>query len=285
MRLPKMLNLLITLALVAVFSLFFFLKKAQSQVPYDLGEPNRTIELPAELREISGLSLTGKKGQLAAIGDEKGQVFFIDEKSGAIERAPVFREKGDFEDLVMLGDSIWCVKSDGDLFKLTGLDESTPTFEKYESGFLDPERDDVEGLCFDEKNNRLLLACKGMTDSFKVRRFIAFDLKTKQFAPEPAFSLDPCDVEKAMPGGKKGKPFSPSGLAIHPTTGEVYVISSVGKMMAVLSPEGILKKAMKLDKELLPQPEGIAFAPDGTLYLSSEGKKGTGVILVFDMKK
>ena len=37
---------------------------------------------------------------------------------------------------------------------------------------------------------------------------------------------------------------------IHPTTGEVYVISSVGKMMAVLSPEGILKQALKLDNRV-----------------------------------
>lgn len=279
-----MLNFLFSALLIALFAFFLFSKKAVSQIPYDLGDPSRTIDLPEELREISGLSMTGDTELLAAIGDEKGQVFFINSKSGKVERSPIFREKGDFEDLVMLGDSVWCVKSDGDLYKITDLDGSSPSYEKFESGFLEQGRDDVEGLCFDEKNNRLLLACKGMADSFNVRRFIAFDLKTKQFQQEPVLSLDPCDVEKAMPGAKKGKPFSPSGLAIHPKTGEVYVISSVGKMLAVLSPEGILKHAFKLDKDLLPQPEGIAFGADGTLYLSSEGKKGGGVVLVFKMK-
>jgi uncharacterized protein YjiK len=37
----------------------------------------------------------------------------------------------------------------------------------------------------------------------------------------------------------------------------------------------------KLDKELLPQPEGICFSPDGIMFISSEGKGGKGRILVF----
>ncbi len=278
-----MTNLLFTALLVALFAFFLLSKKAAAQVPYDLESPSRTVELPVELREISGLTLTKKPGQLAAVGDEKGQVFFIDSKTGAIEKSPIFREKGDFEDLVMLGDSIWCVKSDGDLYLVDSLDLENPGFEKFTSGFLEHKHDDVEGLCFDEKKHRLVLACKGETDSFNVRRFFAFDLEEKEFRPDPIFTLDPCDVEKLL--GKKGKPFSPSGLAIHPKTGEFYVLSSVGKMLAVLSPEGVLKQAVKLDKELLPQPEGICFAADGTLFLSSEGKSGKGLVLVFEMEK
>jgi uncharacterized protein YjiK len=277
---------LCSVLLIAFFSFLIFKNEAKAQFkpPYDFSEPEKTLSLSVDLKEISGLSLTSKKSQLAAIGDEKGQIFFINIENGSIDRAPIFRDKGDFEDLVMIGDSVWCVKSDGDLFKVTDLDQSTPTSEKFKSGFLSQEHDDVEGLCFDEKNNRLLLACKGVTDSFNVRRFISFDLKTKKFDEKPAFSLDPCDVEKMM-GGKKSKPFSPSGIAIHPKTGDFYVLSSVGKMLVVLSSEGVLKAAVKLDKELLPQPEGITFTPDGTLYLSTEGKKGEGMILIFPQKK
>jgi uncharacterized protein YjiK len=278
---------LCSVLLVLFFGFLVFKNEAKAQFkpPYDFSEPEKTLTLSIDLKEISGLSLTPKKSQLAAIGDEKGQIFFINIENGKIERAPIFREKGDFEDLVMLSDSVWCVKSDGDLYKITDLDQTTPTSEKYKSGFLSSERDDVEGLCFDEKNNRLLLACKGVTDSFNVRRFMVFDLKTNKFDEKPAFSLDPCDVEKMIAGGKKGKPFSPSGIAIHPKTGDFYVISSVGKVLAVLSSEGVLKAAIKLDKELLPQPEGITFAPDGTLYISTEGKKGEGMILIFSQTK
>jgi uncharacterized protein YjiK len=277
---------LCSVLLIAFFSFLIFKNEAKAQFkpPYDFSEPEKTLSLSVDLKEISGLSLTSKKSQLAAIGDEKGQIFFINIENGNIERAPIFRDKGDFEDLVLLGDSVWCVKSDGDLFKVTNLDHATPASEKFKSGFLSQERDDVEGLCFDEKNNRLLLACKGVTDSFNVRRFMVFDLKTNKFDEKPAFSLDPCDVEKML-GNKKGKPFSPSGIAIHPKTGDFYVLSSVGKMLAVLSSDGVLKAAVKLDKEILPQPEGITFALDGTLFISTEGKKGQGMILIFPQKK
>lgn len=280
-----MLNYLIAALLLLVFGAFLFKNSIAAQSPFNFEKPDRTISLPIELKEISGLSLTSKPGQLVAIGDEKGQLFFINLENGAIERSPVFREKGDFEDLAVVKDSVWAVKSDGKLFRLKNIGTDKPTFEEFEPGFLDKDRDDVEGLCFDEKNDRLLLACKGKTDSFLVRRFFQFNLTSEEFLPNPVFSLDPCDVEKLLPVQKKSKPFSPSGIAIQPKTGDIFVLSSVGKMLAILDSTGVLKQAIKLDKDLLPQPEGIAFGADGTLYLSSEGKQGEGVILVFKPKK
>ena len=54
------------------------------------------------------------------------------------------------------------------------------------------------------------------------------------------------------------------------------------------------KAVQFIDKELMPQPEGICFSPEGKLYISSEGKKGepgnlfefdfTGAVNLFDFK-
>lgn len=280
-----MLNYLIAFLLLLVFGTFLFKNSAAAQLPFNFDKPDRIISLPAELKEISGLSLTSKPSQAVAIGDEKGQLFFINLENGAIERAPIFREKGDFEDLAVVGDSVWCVKSDGKLFRIKNLGADQPGFEEFEPSFIDKDRDDVEGLCFDAKNDRLLLACKGVSDSFTVRRFFEFNLTSEEFLPNPVFTLDPCDVEKKLPEQKKPKAFSPSGIAIQPETGDIFVLSSVGKMLAILDSTGALKQSVKLEKDLLPQPEGIAFGADGSLYLSSEGKKGEGVILVFKPKK
>jgi uncharacterized protein YjiK len=46
-----------------------------------------------------------------------------------------------------------------------------------------------------------------------------------------------------------------------------------------------VKFAQRLDKKILPQPEGISFDPKGNLLLSSEGKQGGGLILKFDFKQ
>jgi uncharacterized protein YjiK len=83
---------------------------------------------------------------------------------------------------------------------------------------------------------------------------------------------------------RKKKKLKPSGLAIHPRTGNLYVIASVGKMLLVLSPEGRLLHAERLDKDLFEQPEGIAFDLQGNLYIASEGEDGPGKLMKFKMK-
>jgi uncharacterized protein YjiK len=53
--------------------------------------------------------------------------------------------------------------------------------------------------------------------------------------------------------------------------------------MAVYSHDGTLKAFQFIDKELMPQPEGICFSPEGKIYISSEGKKGEpGNLFEFD---
>jgi uncharacterized protein YjiK len=42
----------------------------------------------------------------------------------------------------------------------------------------------------------------------------------------------------------------------------------------ILDADGNAKYAYVLDKKMFPQPEGITFGTDATLYISSEGKKG-----------
>jgi uncharacterized protein YjiK len=75
--------------------------------------------------------------------------------------------------------------------------------------------------------------------------------------------------------------FSPSGIAIHPNTELVYILSSVGKLLVILTPNGSIHHIEKLNKEIHKQPEGICFEKDGTLWISTEGKGGTAKIFEF----
>lgn len=78
--------------------------------------------------------------------------------------------------------------------------------------------------------------------------------------------------------------FGPSGIAIQPQSGDIYIISSLGKTLFVLGKEGKLKHIEKLEKEILPQPEGITFDADGTLYIASEGRDGAARLCIFKLK-
>ena len=75
--------------------------------------------------------------------------------------------------------------------------------------------------------------------------------------------------------------FKPSGIAIHPIDGEVYIISSVGKLLIILNRSGKVQNVIELDPKIFRQPEGICFSPKGDMFISNEGQGGKGYILKF----
>lgn len=253
-------------------------------LPYDLANPSHVINLVSEdLREISGLSPTDVDEQYLAIADEKGEIFFVDGAAGgAITRRVLFKNKGDFEGVEMVGPCLFAVKSNGDVYEIGRWKRRTPSVRTYETGLT--KDDDVEGLGFDARRNALLIACKGNTDSSYARKVYAFDLSTKRLSEQPVYTVDPLEVNRLVPHHPEEKHnfFSPSGIAVHPLTGDVYVLSSAQKRLVVLDHEtGAIKMAVRLDKKMLPQPEGISFDSNGDLVLSSEGKQGEGLIMRF----
>ncbi|MCC6459086.1 MAG: SdiA-regulated domain-containing protein [Saprospiraceae bacterium] len=261
----------------------------RDSIPYQLNSPSVIINLVSEeLKEISGLSATDVPGVFCTIADEKGEIFFVDGNGGgAILQRVLFRDKGDFEGVEKVGRCLYAVKSNGDIYEVDRWEnQGRPKIKEYETA-LDKE-DDVEGLGYDIRTNALLVACKGNPDSAYLRKIYAFDLKSKQLSAQPVFTIDPLDVNARVAAGPEDKAhfFSPSGIAMHPLTGDLYVISSSLKRLVVLDyATGKILYAARLDKKILPQPEGISFDPAGNLYLSSEGKKGEGLLFRFDYLK
>lgn len=259
----------------------------EDSVPYNLANPNLVVTLSqAELTEISALSPTQEPGIYCALGDERGEIFFLRvEAGGAITRRVLFRDKGDFEGVEMVGKTLYALKSSGEVFEIQNWDKPDFTVRSFPTALT--KEDDVEGLGYDAKRQALLLACKGNPELPADRKIYAFFLKTNTLSAEPVYTIRTKEAipQNFYPEENKVKYFSPSGIAIHPITGEVYVISSVRKRLVVLDYKtGQLLQTVQLDKHLLPQPEGISFDPKGNLFLATEGKKGQGQILRFDYK-
>ena len=233
-----------------------------AQFPYDLERPELLAELPDELEEISGLAVDGQ--DLLSIEDEHGIVYRLDAATGTVKERISFWEDGDYEGITLVGADIWVTKSNGRLYRIrkAGTDGQEVTeFNNWLKG-----ENDVEGLTYDPAGNRLLLACKddptgnGMA---KENRYIfAFDLATEELGKEAAYTIPREDD------------FAPSSLAIHPLSGRLYLTSSVGKQLLVANPDGSIETVRKLDKRYFPQPEGLCFTPDGTLYISTEARDG-----------
>ena len=105
-----------------------------------------------------------------------------------------------------------------------------------------------------------------------------FYLETYTLNPKPFISISQNEIKEKY---NKADYFAPSGIAIHPITKNIYVITSIGKMMAEFSPEGKLLAVFDIDYPHFQQPEGISFDKNGDLYISNEAKGKKANILKF----
>ncbi|NJN27117.1 MAG: hypothetical protein HC819_14635 [Cyclobacteriaceae bacterium] len=285
----------ILLALLSFYFLFYHQTSYDGKVfsleinsmKYDLQQPAARWELPGELMEISGLSYY-KNDLLTCVQDEKGRLYFYDLIKKEVVREEKFAKKGDYEGVEIVRDTAYVLKSNGEiLFFAIGAD-SIGEVNKIKTGLQ--AKNDTEGLGFAAGSNRLLIACKekagvGEDKLPKTRAIYSVELRTNQFIPDPAFLLNEKDFMEKLKQNrlpqKNHLPFKPSGIAVHPKTNFIFVIASVGHMLAVLDMKGALIDLLPLDPDILIQPEGICFDPEANLYISSEGKGNNGYIVKF----
>lgn len=272
------------------------------QFGYDLENPDLALELSDKLKEISGIGLCANSQNLVAVQDENGIIFTIDKTTGAIISEVEFWKDGDYEGAEMVGTDIFIVKSTGTIYKVTEPGTDNQKVDKF-NFFLNKDND-VEGLCFDASANCLLLACKAKAGSGEVYKrkkgIYAFKLDELTIDSTPVFTFSMDDVlayletkpkinhldkiiEFFDPSSDK-LPFSPSGIAIHPLSGDIYITSSVGKLLLILNKSGKILHIEKLRKRVHNQPEGLCFDANGDLYIANEGKDGHAMLYRFDYK-
>jgi uncharacterized protein YjiK len=262
---------------------------------YDLDNPAKIFTLSKDLDEISGL-VYYKDKTLLAVQDENGRVFAINSESGELERTYGFGKDGDYEGITLAGDQVWILKSNGNLTRLKKLEDDAPV--KIYKTHLS-KSNDTEGLAYDALNNRLLVVCKESPGkkTKKARAIYGFDLSTKKLSKRPVVLIELKKVRKILDasraaeddgkeagmlaGEKRGVILKPSGIAIHPAAGDLYVLSTVPQLLLVLSANGEVKSVTRLNSSLFEQPEGIAFDDDQNLYISNERVCRSANILKF----
>lgn len=262
---------------------------------YNLNQPTAVHELSSELLEVSGLTDVSQN-KIACVQDEKGIIFTYNLLTREIEDKITFGADSDYEGLTRVDDVLYTLSSDGTLFE-TKSTWKKPVTKSYDLNLPSP---DNEGLCYDEKHKRLLIAPKskiGKGPEYKDSRAIfVFDLKKKELEKDPLFYFsieeiyafaDSIGIEKDTTFKKNGEPnknqnFRPASIAVHPQTGDIYVISAEDFKMVVFSESGQIKNYFSLDKSIFPKPEGITFLNDGTMIITNEGVEGNATLVVID---
>ena len=240
---------------------------------YELAEKSpEVIRLDRRLREISGLAMSGE-GRLFAVTDEKGAIYELEPTTGAIVKRfdlgdPV--AKGDFEGLAVDGTTLYAITSDGSIYIFSeGEDGASVPFEIVATGLT---RYDIEALCVDASTRSLLIGCKEMPDAAHRggRAVFAWSIASRTLEDGPRFIID--EEEIASIGG--GRTFRPSSIERAPDGRSFVVVASQGQGIVEIDSSGALLGFVALPRRAHEQPEGVTFAPDGSLIISNEGAGG-----------
>jgi len=263
------------LFLIAALLMACGVRTGKSFVPAIEGYHDKQREvfvLPDELLEISGLThLEGDR--FAAVNDEKGDLLFIDLRTGSAE-AHRFKGKGDYEEIVSTDTAFYILESNGNIVEVTAPFTDGVTYKPKFKGKIE-----FESMVWYKKLNKLVIITKEQRKKRPVISAFSFDLSSKQFDPEPFFELALKEVITKL--SNYNSECKPSSAALHPENGRLYILASVGKLILECSPEGKLIKIYKINPTHFPQPEGISFADNGDMYISNEGLEGKATILKY----
>ena len=281
---------IIVLSVLILVSLLWFAFENPSLNPR-VEKENYTIvrkwEMPTELDEISGITWMGEN-KLACVQDEEGIIFVYDLASNTVEKTVNFSKSGDYEGIAVVDSTAFVLRSDGELFEVVNFLSDSFEVKTHDTPFSG--KNNMESLTFDKEKNRLLLMPKDK--DLKSSDFIgiyAFNLQTKKMDPNPVLSIrhnDPIfngknqdDDEEVFNG------INPADIAINPLDGNLYVLEGKKPKLLIVNSGGKTLKLHNLVQETFTQPEGIIFSPEGTMYISNEGKNGTANIMEVELDK
>jgi len=232
---------------------------------HDLEHRTARFDLPGRLDEISGLAFS-PAGRLFAHDDERGRVHEIDPETGEVMgRFDLGPEavRDDFEGIAIAGERFFLISSRGLLYEfLLAAHGVEAPYRRTDTGV--GAHCEVEGLDYDARDDALLIACKVATPDRGT--IVVHRLPLRPDRPR----LEPLVIDKSQLGGFGLEPeFDPSGIAVDPT-GTLILISGRHEAIMEVDRTGRVLAARALSQNRHPQTEGVAFGPDGTLWLADE---------------
>jgi len=248
---------------------------------YSFRKPKK-MELGKVLNEISGLYYNTDDQTLLGVSDSKSKIFIIDPRKRKLrDFAEKFMagEQPDYEYVVKIGNMVYVLISNGTIVEVPQGAKDTSSTKVYP--FWSDGKNDFETLYYDPTAKSLIMICKSCEHEKgeNFRTAYRFDMATKSFDSTEFFTLNSKEVRALLK--KDDADFKPSAAAIHPISKRLYILSSASNLMVVADTRGKVIEAYNLNPDDHPQAEGIAFAPDGTMYISNEGKYGKPTLLAY----
>ena len=249
--------------------------------------PDRAVPLaqwimPAELREISGLTLLAN-GNVLAHDDEVGRIYEIDPKSGIIVKrfALAGTPHADFEGITTAGGDIYLVQSNGQLFKfMPAADGGESSYERFDTHL--GRECEFEGVAYQADSSWLVLPCKRVGSKRYKHDLVIYRL-TLPISEASRLSVLTIPMEDVV-ASNGWKNVAPSDIAIDPVTGNYVLVAAQEKALIIITPEGQVVRSERLPPGH-DQAEGVAVTPDGILIVSDEATRRPADITLYRWRR
>src|SRR5689334_11927922 len=245
---------------------------------------SREWELPLILKNISAIDYISPN-KMACLQDEVGSIYILNLDSGAIEKEYPFGPPGNYKGLVLLNNNAYVACADGRIIEIKNYKSEKREATEYGTHLTIEE--EVNGLCYDKKNKRLLVTIKRTEDGNQLYKEIyAFSLADKRMLAKPAIKIDLREraFNNVQPRNMQTV-FQPSDIDINPLTGLLYIVDGTRVQLLRMKMNEKIKDVTELGREKFIQPEGITFTPSGELFIASKGvREEPGMLFQIKLK-
>lgn len=246
---------------------------------YDLANPQR-YRVRESMQEISGLVYYQDEQHLVGQNDEEGRLYLMDIRADERYKHWKFAKGGDYEDVVYTGKDWVVLKSDGTLYVVDHMFTDSVASTPYAFPAEMPRQHEFEAAYYDPRTNHIVVLCKNCIEDKHLQRASAyqFDMATLTYDKQPVYQLDGSRIQQLAK--QDIKRIRPSAAAIHPIEKRLYILASVNGLLVIAGLDGKVQEVYPLRHSVYNQPEGLAFAPNGDMYISNESGAQTSASIM-----
>lgn len=223
------------------------------------------------LKKISAIDYLSPD-RMACLQDEIGSIYILNLQTSEIEREIPFGPAGDYEGLVIVGEDAYVACGDGRILEIANYSRDSITVKEYGTHLTVTEQ--MNGLCYDKRNKRLLVSVKGNEEANEhFKPVYAFNLIDKRMPVRPVIKIDLRNrVFGKAQFNRLQTVFQPSDLDINPVNNQLYIIDGTKCQLLTTRGENI-RSLFALDRERFFQPEGVTITPSGEIFIASKGDR------------
>lgn len=246
---------------------------------HDFDRRTEWFDLPGRLEEISGLAVT-PDGRLFAHDDERAVVHELDLATGEVGKRFSLGDPpvaGDFEGLTIVGERFFLVTSHGLLYEFREMgDREEAPYRRTDTEL--GSHCEIEGLDYDETDDALLFACK--VSAPERGSMVVHRIPMDPDSPR----LSSIEIPRSQLASlEMDADFEPSAIAVDPT-GTLILVSASREALIEVDRSGRLISGLDLRSNRHSQPEGLAFGPDGALYIADEGDRRDARVTAYALR-